>query len=111
MAGWRPTVARTPDDGTPMGQAAALSEHPMGARNQSLVRQSFGRRPVPTRMMSQSGGQCQVQGRTPHSCFRKHVVGHVRERDAERVLNDLGGAVTVLAVVFFFEKLGHLYAH
>jgi hypothetical protein len=34
-----------------------------------------------------------------------------RERDAERVLNDLGGAVTVLAVVFFFEKLGHLYAH
>jgi hypothetical protein len=29
----------------------------------------------------------------------------VRERDTERVLNDLGGAVTVLAVDFFFEKL------
>jgi len=43
--------------------------------------------------------------------LREAVVGHVIALDAERVLDHLGGAVAVIAIDGFFEKIGHVTPH
>jgi len=42
--------------------------------------------------------------------FREAVVSHVVALDAERVPNDLGGEVAVVAVDRLLDKVGHGYA-
>jgi len=39
--------------------------------------------------------------------LREAVIGHVVRFDAERALDDLGGAVAVAAADFLLEKVGH----
>src|SRR5262249_13377128 len=40
-------------------------------------------------------------------CFGKHVIGDVVALDAERVLDDLGGVVAVVASNGLLNKVGH----